>query len=92
MLHRSKAELPLWEVRSGEAGLSGRRSTSLRFATSASCRTLATRGRRGAKFDMRRRFRRRRALHPTHDHPQAQPRTSVVGDEGKVPAQFDHTG
>ena len=70
----------------------GQRPTSLRFATSASCCASATQGRRGAKFDMRRRFRRRRDRRPAHDHLQAQPRTSVVGDEREVSAQFNNAG
>ncbi len=37
-------------------------------------------------------FRRRRDRRPTHDHPHAQPRTSVVGDEREVPAQFNNAG
>ena len=41
---------------------------------------------------MRRRFRRRRDRRPAHDHLQAQPRTSVVGDEREVPAQFNNAG
>jgi len=76
----------------GGAGLSRWRSTSLQLATSASCRALATRWRRDAKSDVRRRFRRGRGRRPAHDHMRAQPRTGVVGDEREVPAQFDHAG
>ncbi len=82
--------LPSRQHSSARTVLTVRRSTGSLPASTASSRAAVRRCRRNARSELRCRFRRGCGQRPTHDHLQAQPRLSIVGDKREVTAQFDH--